>query len=185
MTLTETGQLIMAIKGYYPSYMAHATEAEILATTKLWHDAMKDCDYGVARAAVKAVALTRKSDFAPSIGAIMGKIHELTHGPAKSGLEAWPYVLRAVRNSSYNAEAEFNALPADIRQAVGSCETLRSWARLPEDELNNAQARFIRSYEATEARRREFETMPKDIQTLVQKTRLSLTGGKEEHEEEI
>ena len=177
MTLSETGQLIMAIKGYYPSYMAHATEAEILATTKLWHDALKDCDYDVAKAVVKAVALTRESDFAPSIGAIMGKIHELTHCPARSGLEAWPYVLRAVRNSSYNAEAEFQKLPEDIRRAVGSCETLRSWARLPEDEINNAQARFIRSYEATEARRREFETMPKDIQALVQKARMSLTDG--------
>lgn len=178
MTLSETGQLIMAIKGYYPSYMAHATEAEILVTTKLWHDALKDCDYDVAKAAVKAVTLTRESDFAPSIGAIRSKIHELTNGPAKSGLEAWPYVLRAVRNSSYNAEAEFQKLPEDIRRAVGSCETLRSWARLPEDEINNAQARFIRSYEATEARRREFETMPKDIQALVQKTRLSLSDGK-------
>ena len=183
MSKAETAQLLAAIKAAYPTYLPQASAAELAGITNVWHSFLKDFDLQTVNAALNVLISTRRSSFAPSIGELMGKIHELTHGPAKSGLEAWPYVLRAVRNSSYTAEAEFNALPADIRQAVGSCETLRSWARLPEDELNNAQARFIRAYEATEARRREFETMPKDIQALVQKTRLSLTEGKEEHEE--
>ena len=177
MSKAETAQLLAAIKAAYPTYLPQASAAELAGITNIWHSFLKDYDLKTVNAALNVLISTRRSGFAPSIGELMGKIHEITHGPERSGLEAWPYVLRAVRNSSYNAEAEFQKLPEDIRRAVGSCETLRSWARLPEDEINNAQARFIRSYEATEARRREFETMPKDIQALVQKARMSLTDG--------
>ena len=146
----------------------------IMATALVWYGFLKDFSPEVVNTALNALISTRKSDFAPSIGVLMDRIYEITHERQSTGLEMWPRVLRAIKNSAYHAAEEFEALPEACKKAVGTSDTLRDWALMPLEKLPDAQARFIKSYEITAKRQQEFETMPRSIQELVEKTRLSL-----------
>ena len=170
MTLSETAQILAIIKATYPSFMSKASQDDFRATVKIWHSFIGEFDLNTVNTALRALISTRTSEFAPSVGALMDKIYSVTHEQGYTGLERWNLVQKAIRNSGYHAKEEFEKLPQDCKDAVGSHETLRDWALLPMDELGNAQARFIKSYEVSSKRKREIETMPQDIRALIEDT---------------
>ena len=77
------------------------------------------------------------------------------------GLEAWSIVKRAIRNSSYYAEEEFNRLPDTIQKAIGSPANLREMSAMEEKDVNTIeQSHFIRSYRAVRERKKHDAQLP-------------------------
>lgn len=64
------------------------------------------------------------NQFAPSPGALIS----MTKAPKMNEMEAWSLVRKALSNGTYGAEKEFEALPDDVKKAVGSASQLRAWA---------------------------------------------------------
>ena len=86
-------------------------------------------------------------------------------------------VRRALRNSSYHAEEEFDRLPPEIQQAIGGASALRDMSRIDSDEVATVcQSHFLRAYSAIMARREEEAKLPERVRLLLENTVVGLYG---------
>ena len=82
--------------------------------------------------------------------------------------EVWAKLNKAVSNSAYNAREEFEKLPEDIRQLVGSPSQLHEWALIGRNEFQTVlQSNFLRSYRAKQQQNRELGKLPADVRKLM------------------
>lgn len=129
-------------------------------SVKIWMLALTDLDYKVASAAVAKCISTREEP--PKIATIRRMAAEIIAPPEENlgELEAWALVSRAIRNSYYGAEKEFDELPAPVQKAVGSPANLREWGQAQDESLTVIQSQFQRAYRTVIARRKETAAMP-------------------------
>ena len=87
------------------------------------------------------------------MNAYIRKARELT-GPSEN--EVWCRVLKAASRGLYNSREEYENLPEDIREIVGSPRMLYEWAQMSPGELNTVVAPgFKRSWRARQELRQE------------------------------
>lgn len=172
MTRDEIKRLLMTIKNAFPN-------AKIEADTDMvdvWEATIGDLEFIEAAAALKAYIQQDTTGFAPTIGQLRGKRYDLIASKDMTAEEAWSYVVKAVRNSAYNAEEEFAKLPNDrTRRAVGGVERLSSLA-MSEDGLDYAHAAFVRAYNGEAQRDKERGQMSPDLIAFVDRTMARLEG---------
>lgn len=165
MTEIETGQLMDLLATAYPRYYAGKSELERKRALRLWWEMLRDYPLDTVKAAAKALIAVQK--FPPSVSEALDQIRLLTQPPELEEGAAWALVLGAVRNAGYHAGREFERLPPQVQAAVGSPETLRSWALAEEDRLSTViQSNFMRTFRARAARRREYDALPDDVKAL-------------------
>ena len=142
MTVKGIMEIMQALKANYPNY-----NPNIEQITRLWMEVFNGFDDSTIKQAVNAYVLSDTKGFAPAVGQVM----EYVKKPGMSEIEAWGYVRRALRNSSYGAEEEFSKLPESVKQVVRSPAQLKEWALLDESEVQTVIAsNFMRSFRATE-----------------------------------
>ena len=160
----------MTIQTFYPNYQVENKEFTINA----WYSIIGDCDYKPMEKALRAYITTDTSGFAPSIGQLINKLHEVQSPQELNEMEAWLLVSKALRNGTYGAVEEFNKLPPLVQKAVGSPDNLRNWAQTDSESIENVvQSNFMRTYRTVVNRAKEYRKMPKDIQTLIESTNRS------------
>ena len=170
MTKNEVVKLLMTIKTFYPNYQVENKEFTINA----WYSIIGDCDYKPMEKALRAYITTDTSGFAPSIGQLINKLHEVQSPQELNEMEAWLLVSKALRNGTYGAVKEFNKLPPLVQKAVGSPDNLRNWAQTDSESIENVvQSNFMRTYRTVVNRAKEYRKMPKDIQALIESTNRS------------
>ena len=161
----------MTIQTFYPNYQVENKEFTINA----WYSIIGDCDYKPMEKALRAYITTDTSGFAPSIGQLINKLHEVQSPQELNEMEAWLLVGKALRNGTYGAVEEFNKLPPLVQKAVGSPDNLRNWAQTDSESIENVvQSNFMRTYRTVVNRAKEYQKMPKDIQALIESTNRSL-----------
>lgn len=171
MTKNEVIKLLMTIQTFYPNYQVENKEFTINA----WYSIIGDCDYKPMEKALRAYITTDTSGFAPSIGQLINKLHEVQSPQELNEMEAWLLVSKALRNGTYGAVEEFNKLPPLVQKAVGSPDNLRNWAQTDSESIENVvQSNFMRTYRTVVNRANEYQKMPKDIQALIESTNRSL-----------
>ncbi len=138
----------------------------------VWYELLKDLPYEQANIAIQKYMLTEK--FPPTIADIRTKATEII-APDEEGiseLQAWALVRKALCNSNYNAESEFEKLPEACRIAVGSASNLREWALMDSDEVETVeQSHFIRNYRTALQRMKDDAKLPDNIKSLIANTR--------------
>ena len=170
MTKNEVVKLLMTIQTFYPNYQVENKEFTINA----WYSIIGDCDYKPMEKALRAYITTDTSGFAPSIGQLINKLHEVQSPQELNEMEAWLLVSKALRNGTYGAIEEFNKLPPLVQKAVGSPDNLRNWAQTDSESIENVvQSNFMRTYRTVVNRAKEYRKMPKDIQALIESTNRS------------
>ena len=170
MTKNEVVKLLMTIQTFYPNYQVENKEFTINA----WYSIIGDCDYKPMEKALRAYITTDTSGFAPSIGQLINKLHEVQSPQDLNEMEAWLLVSKALRNGTYGAVEEFNKLPPLVQKAVGSPDNLRNWAQTDSESIENVvQSNFMRTYRTVVNRAKEYRKMPKDIQALIESTNRS------------
>ena len=170
MTKNEVIKLLMTIQTFYPNYQVENKEFTINA----WYSIIGDCDYKPMEKALRAYITTDTSGFAPSIGQLINKLHEVQSPQELNEMEAWLLVSKALRNGTYGAIEEFNKLPPLVQKAVGSPDNLRNWAQTDSESIENVvQSNFMRTYRTVVNRAKEYRKMPKDIQALIESTNRS------------
>ena len=170
MTKNEVIKLLMTIQTFYPNYQVENKEFTINA----WYSIIGDCDYKPMEKALRAYITTDTSGFAPSIGQLINKLHEVQSPQELNEMEAWLLVGKALRNGTYGAVEEFNKLPPLVQKAVGSPDNLRNWAQTDSESIENVvQSNFMRTYRTVVNRAKEYRKMPKDIQALIENTNRS------------
>lgn len=172
MTRDETINILMSIQAAYPNFKV--PDKTIAVNT--WYSLLEEYTYEQVSSAIKRYIKTNKSGFAPSIGQVIEQICNIYSDDTLNEMEAWGLVQKAVRNSTYHAEEEFQKLPEIVQRSVVSPGQLREWATMESIDgraLNVMQSNFMRTYRAEVERVKNKNRLSPDIQKLMEKQRES------------
>lgn len=164
MTREETKKIIRIMCDCYPNYKP----MDLSETVDVWTMMLSEHTYHQISMALKTYVLTDTSGFAPTIGQLVEKAHDISRPNKMSEMEAWAIVSKAIRNGTYHSVDEFAKLPPEIKRAVGTPEQLFVWATDAEYNEQVASSNFMRSYRQVVAQKRDFEKLPSDIRKMVE-----------------
>ena len=173
MTTKEIAQLVYVVKAAYPKTYEHFTNKDFENLILAWQMVLEDYTYQQAAAGLKTYLASDTKGFPPSPGQVVDCIHKVIKPQTGelTGLEAWALVRRAIANSNYNAEAEFERLPAAVQRAVGSPANLREMAVLDIEQVETVeQSHFIRNYEGMIKRIADEAKIPASVMDLIRST---------------
>ena len=165
MTAQETNKILALMVEVYPKFNEGR---DPMVTSKLWSTLFQNEPYEWVEKAFMAFVATDTKGFPPSPGAIKEKILQLTGTEEPTEIEAWGLVLKAVSNGLYGAKSEFEKLPKEIQEIIGSPDRLREWAALDEDEVSTVIAsNFQRSYRARKESRKLNGLLPDSLKISI------------------
>lgn len=168
MDRSETLKIMAVLCAAYPQFYAKQTDEDLANVVNLWLDLFEDEPYPLVAAATKALIKTRTSTFPPVVGEVAEKVRQISTPEEMTEAEAWALVSTAVRNGTYGAEKEFNALPPTLQRLVGSPRQLKEWAAMDEDVVQSVVAsNFQRSYRARAKSEREYEALPSSVKSYI------------------
>ena len=181
MNREETRNVLSILKGYYPQSYKDLSVKEMEVQLNLWTDMLSDFDYKEVLIAIKQIMLTDKREFAPNIAQINEKIHAMKNPVQLTEYEAWNLIKRAIANGIYGAEKEFEKLPQELKQIVGSPNQLRTWATMDCGELNTVVAsNIMRSYKVRAQSVKEYQMLPNNVRDVIESIQFKQIGGGEE-----
>ena len=179
MDRAETLKIFSVIKAEYRNHFKDISAVDANAMVDLWTEMFADVDYSIVGAAVKSYILTNTSGHPPKVGQINELIRKLTQPEAMTEQEASNLIFKALSNSIYNAEAEYNKLPPILQTLVGSPNMLREWAMMDSDTVKSViSSNLMRSYRVAEERQRIKEALPSNIRAMLEEVsnRMSIDG---------
>lgn len=156
MSMEEFYEIVEALKIAFVEPWFLSDEKQI----DFWYSALKDIPFEIAKEVAVKCAATREDP--PKIATIRKMAAEIT-APETEQMnenEAWALVSMAMRNGTYGAEKEFEALPEPVQMAVGSPANLREWGQAYGDSITVIQSNFQRSFRAVMERRKDQAAMP-------------------------
>ena len=172
VTLSEE-QFRLLIAGMKSIY-TQATFIPDEVAYNMWYRLICDLDYETIEAAILKHMATSKfpptpADIRAGASTIKGDVQELTE------LEAWHLVRKAISNSNYHADEEFEKLPPVVQKAVGHPSNLREWAMMDSSEVETVQeALFARNYTTMLKREKELRQTTPAVRTLIEQTAQTL-----------
>lgn len=167
MTRQETGIIMDILTTAYPAFYNGRNAPDMRMTVNLWAEMFAEDDVKIVAAAVKALIATDDKGFPPHIGAVKGRIRQISNPDEMTEQEAWALISKALRDGYYNAEAEFAKLPPLVQDVVHDPGQLREWSMMDEATVQSVVASNVqRSFRAKAQSRRDFEALPKDVQAL-------------------
>lgn len=170
MNRTETQDILMVIQAAYPNFKV--PDKTIAINT--WCAVLDDYTYDQVSIALNAYIRSDTSGFAPSIGQIIEKLQMMfSKEDELNEMAAWVLVQKALRNSGYHAEEEFEKLPPVVQRAIVSPGQLREWATMEDIDgtgMNVMQSNFMRTYRSEVVKEKEMRKLSPDILKLIQRT---------------
>lgn len=174
MNRNEVLKIMAILRGAYPQFYRGIDREKAESTVNLWAEMFANDDVRVVAAAVKSVIESDEKGFPPTIGQVKAKMRMICAPDELSEAEAWGLVAKAIRNSAYEAQAEFEKLPPLVKCIVGSPNQLRDWSQMDSDAVHSVVAsNFQRSYRAKAAREKEVQALPADVRAVV----MQIAGG--------
>lgn len=149
MTETDVGDLLKRVLGAFPTQRQKMSPADLAGFTVSYTAGLIDLDFDLARRAIERCNKT--SNLIPTIAAIRAEVLELERGAARTGIEAWGDVLRAVGRFGTNGTPTFaDPLVAEAIAAVGWRAVCQS-----DDGDPSVRAKFVDAYNAISRRARK------------------------------
>ena len=179
MTYDETLKIFAVLKANYNNFFKSITRADAEGQVGLWADMFQDEPYSLVSTAVKCYIATDVSGYPPNVGIIKEQIRKLTQKDDMTEQEAINLIMKALSNSIYDSEKEFNKLPPVLQSLVGSPNTLREWAVMDSDTVNSVVAsNVMRSYRVAVEKQRQRDALPAEIRNLLSNTvnKMSIEG---------
>lgn len=181
MTRQETLMLMSLLRAAYPQYYAKQGVDDAKAAVNLWHMMFQDDDAQLVSAAVKAFISTDTKGFPPVVGQIKAKLdmimREAYGGGEMTPMEAWSRVQKAIRNSSWHAQEEFDKLPETIKAVIGGPSALRDYAMMDSETVNSVVAsNFQRSFTARRDHVTEMRMLPSDVKQFIETEQFKALG---------
>lgn len=165
MTRDEVIKIQMVIQAAYPNY--NPPDKTITADT--WLVLLNDFTYEQVLAAVHAFIRTDKKGFAPSIGEVIDKLQLLFGEKEVNAVAAWTMVLKAIKNSTYHADEEYEKLPRIIQRVIGGPQRLTELATMENLNTSVESSNFMRDYRAALEADREIQKLPPELKMLTNK----------------
>lgn len=161
MTKEETTKLVFMIKSTYPKTYEKFSSKEFENMIDMWAFVLSEYDYCLISIGLKAFLTSDTSGFPPTPGQLIA--YTKTNDPKRelTSNEAWSLVYKAICNSNYNSEAEFEKLPELCKKAIGNAASLRELASMDTNTVQSVEgSHFKRNYEALAKREKEYMKIP-------------------------
>lgn len=167
MTKSETAKIIDILQTVYPDHFKQLSKDGIITAVNVWSMIFTEDTLAEVQAAVMAHIATDTSRFMPTPGIIKQTISKNRDRNGLTEAEAWALVFKAIRNSAYHSNEEFNKLPATVQKIVGSPTQLYEWAIT--ENLNTAviSSNFMRSYAARKKADMELQIIPEAVRKVL------------------
>lgn len=168
MTRDETRNIVRYLIGCYPNWKPE----DLKETVDMWYFTLAEYDYREISVAAKIYVQTDTSGFAPSIGKLIdkaqtAKTQELTE------TEAWEITVKAISNSLYHSEEEYEKLPKACQKAIGGAYNMREIAQMdPETVSSVEKSHFLRNYRIACQRIRDDEKISENIRLAIEKMKV-------------
>lgn len=168
MTFDETLKIFSVMKANYPNFYKNITKVDAEAQVNLWSEMFADTPYELVGAAVKSYIATDVNGYPPNVGIIKQHIKSLTQTEELSEQEAINLIMKALQNSNYHADDEFNKLPSVLQRLVGSPNMLREWAMMDTDTVNSVvSSNLMRSFKSISERDRQQQALPSGTKNAI------------------
>lgn len=181
MNRQETLMLMATLRAAYPMYYAKQSVDDAKAAVNLWQMMFAEDDAQIVSAAVKSFIATDTKGFPPVVGQIKAKLdmimREAYGGGELTPMEAWAKVQKAIRNSAWHAQEEFDKLPDTIRAVIGGPSALRDYAMMDSETVNSVVAsNFQRSFTARKDHVTEMRMLPADVKAFIETEQFKAIG---------
>lgn len=173
MNREETKKILMNIQCSYANWKPAGDMSFMI---DIWRDDLSDYSYEQVYTALKMYKATDRSGFAPNVGQLIDKIHSMNPVKQLNANEAWALVYKALCNSTYHAQEEFDALPELVQKAVGSPDNLRAMASDSNFNEGVEKSLFSKVYGTVIKREDDMLRLPEDIRKMISDSNLKLIG---------
>lgn len=164
MTREETQQILQILRLNYPNSFKGLSDKDTFDFLDLWSEAFKDDDVKIVVMAVKSIIYTDTREFYPNIATVKKEMYKITHHDTLNEFEAWALVLKALKESKWASQEEFEKLPNEVQKAVGSADNLKEWAWIEDSSLPTVVAsNFYKSYRKIQDYDFKIMALPNDI----------------------
>lgn len=158
MDMKETRRILAAITAIYPSFIRDRNP-DVLS--QVWQQVFANTPYPLVNQALNAFIATDVKGFPPTPGALNAFIHKTRQLQGPTEDDAWIKVYKAISRGLYNSREEFDKLPRDIQEIVGSPRMLYEWAQMDSSDVNKVIAAcFKRSWRARQEIKQELLLIP-------------------------
>ena len=178
MTKDEMVEIMAIITAAYPRFYDKQTDVDKIAALRLWYRHFMSISYDIMLQAADAVIATNK--YPPTIAEINEKIDLLLRDNSEnmSETEAWSYVSKAIKNSLYNYENEFNMLPPIVQKIVHNAYQLCEWAGMDESTIQSVVAsNFVRAYRSEMENVKQKLSLPKERRKYIERSIKNIGNG--------
>lgn len=153
-------QLLTILKLNYPATYRDMSIGDRRALVKLWMDAFGGLDVQIVGQALKNYIKANK--YPPTIAGLQEQI-DLLIGSDNTD-ELWRLMMKAVRNSGRDAKGEFEALPQECKEFVGSPAELRTLGNTDLSTVNTVtRGQFYSRIKTIKERRKAQEQLPESV----------------------
>ena len=164
MTREDTKKILSIVKLNWPQSFQKLNAEEITGMIELWAEMFRSDDFMLVASAVKSIIAAGEREFAPNVGTIKEQMRKLTAKDDMSEAEAWARIRKAISNSVYNSQSEFDKLPKLCKAVVGTPSQLREWAVMDSEAVQSVVASNVqRAYKVIQKREQESAKVPPDI----------------------
>lgn len=163
MTRETWGHIVVILKAVY-------TDQKFLPDKEavgVWYGLLKDIDDQAIEAAVSKYMMTGK--FPPTVAELRAMSGEMTGGRENLMTvgEAFSRYWKAVCNSTYHSEEEFEKLPEIIKKAVGSPEALKEVATRDDINFDVERSLFERRFTTVQNRARQDAQISPEVRGMI------------------
>lgn len=142
-----------------------------------WHFLLEEYKASDIMMAFKWFVSASNSPFAPSVAELIGYVNKSRETSELTPSAAWAMVQKALCNSIYGAEEEFDKFPDEVKRAVGSPSVLRSWGQSDIDSIGTVVAsNFKKNYETIQKRHNEMARLPESVRNYLLETTANMIG---------
>ena len=177
MTKNEAGVIVGMISTFYPNEYAKIPPENLKLIVEMWAATCEGYTGKQVSAAFQQYMANDTSGFAPKPGQVIQYIAGPEDERDLTASEAWGLVLRAMSNSIYHAEEEWERLPETVQRAVGTSVVLREMAMMPSDSMGVEESHFRRAYNSELERKRTKRRLPPASRNILEvESRPALEG---------
>lgn len=165
MTFEESKKILFTISVTYPNFRPQADPDD---AAKVWAAMLQEYPYGIVSAALKAFIKSDSGGFAPTIGQIVQLVEKKKDDAELNAEEAWSMVRKAIGRGGYNAEEEYDKLPALVQKAIGSPGNIHELSQTDTGTVESVEkSHFIRTYNTLVDRETQRRKIPEDAQKVL------------------
>lgn len=165
MTRTEVLRILSILKVSYQNFYLRMNRNDAIVMSELWCEVFEDDDAGLVETAVKYL-INHRSDFPPDIATIRQTMETMVDSVNRKMAEEdyWILLEKAVRNSTYNAETEFEKLPAMLQRWLDSPSKLRLYASQDAETFQTVtRGLFFKSFKDMREREEFAQRLPESV----------------------